>query len=63
MAKLFRSPGRASGRTAAVGVLGLVVAALLPVQVASAAPGKGCDNRTNNTYSKLLECVTIEVFR
>ena len=63
MAKLFRSPGRASARTAAVGVLGLVMAALLPVQAASAAPGNACDNRTNNTYSKLLECVTLEGVR
>ena len=63
MAKLFRSPGRASARTAAVGVLGLVIAALLPVQTASAAPGTACANRTNNTYSKLLECVTLQGVR
>ena len=63
MTKLFRSPGRASARFAAVGVLGLVAAALLPVQAASATPGNGCDNRTNNTYSKLLQCVTVEGVR
>ena len=63
MAKLFRSPGRASARFAAVGVLGLVAAALLPVQAASATPGNGCANRTNNTYSKLLQCVTVEGVR
>jgi Zn-dependent M28 family amino/carboxypeptidase len=63
MAKLFRSPGRVSARTAVVGILGLIVAGLVPVQAASAAPGNGCDNRTNNTYSKLLECVTVEGVR
>jgi Zn-dependent M28 family amino/carboxypeptidase len=63
VAKLFRSPGRASARFAAVGVLGLVAAALLPVQAASATPGNGCANRTNNTYSKLLQCVTVEGVR
>ncbi len=63
MAKLFRSPGRASARFAAVGVLGLVAAALLPAQAASATPGNGCANRTNNTYSKLLQCVTVEGVR
>ena len=63
MAKLYRSPGRASARFAAVGVLGLVAAALLPVQAASATPGNGCANRTNNTYSKLLQCVTVEGVR
>jgi Zn-dependent M28 family amino/carboxypeptidase len=63
VAKLFRSPGRASARFAAVGVLGLVAAALLPVHAASATPGNGCTNRTNNTYSKLLQCVTVEGVR
>jgi Zn-dependent M28 family amino/carboxypeptidase len=63
MAKLFGSPGRASARIAAVGVLGLVVAALAPVQAASATPGNGCANRTNNTYSKLLQCVTVDGVR
>ena len=27
---------------------------------AGAAPGNGCDNRNNNTYAKLLDCVTLE---
>ena len=64
MAKLVRSPRRASARFAAVGVLGLVAAALLPVlEAAGATPGNGCTNRTNNTYSKLLQCVTVEGVR
>jgi Zn-dependent M28 family amino/carboxypeptidase len=37
---------------------------LLPVAAASAAPsGDGCDDRTNNTYAKLLECVRVEGVR
>ncbi len=39
----------------------LLVTALLP-SVASAAP-PSCDNRTNNTINKLLECVTVEGVR
>ena len=34
-----------------------------PLKAANAAPGNACDNRTNNTYSKLLECVTLEGVR
>ncbi|MFL6127690.1 MAG: M20/M25/M40 family metallo-hydrolase [Mycobacteriales bacterium] len=59
MAKLFRSPGRASTRTATVAVLGLAVAALLPVQAANAGSAGGCGQRTNNTYITLLDCVTL----
>jgi hypothetical protein len=46
-------------RVALVAVLGLLLAALLPVPAAVAAPENACDNRTNNTYQKLLECVTL----
>jgi Zn-dependent M28 family amino/carboxypeptidase len=63
MAKLFRSAGRVSARTAAVAVLGLAAAALLPVQAASASPDIACANQTNNTYSKLLGCVTLQGVR
>jgi Zn-dependent M28 family amino/carboxypeptidase len=42
---------------AAIAVLAL---ALLPGQTASAAPARACDNRANNTYQKLLDCVTLE---
>ncbi|WP_022893487.1 M28 family peptidase [Agromyces subbeticus] len=35
--------------------------ALVPTGAAMAAPsGAGCDNRTNNTYEKLLECVRVD---
>jgi len=41
-------------------VLALVAAALATATAASAAPAaNGCDNRNNNTYDKLLQCVTV----
>jgi Zn-dependent M28 family amino/carboxypeptidase len=50
-------------RIAVVAVLGLLAAALLPVPAAVAASAEACDRRTNNTYQKLLECVTLEGVR
>ena len=49
-------------RLAAVGAVAALTTALLP-QVALAAPAAKCDNRNNNTYQKLLECVTLEGVR
>jgi hypothetical protein len=46
-----------------VAVFGLLLAMALPAPAALAAPNNGCDSRTNNTYSKLLECVTLEGVR
>jgi hypothetical protein len=63
MAKLFGSPGRVSARVAPVAVLTLALAMLLPASAAVAAPGEACDRRANNTYQKLLECVTLEGVR
>jgi PA domain len=54
---------RVPARIALVAVLGLLLAALLPPPAAVAAPTQGCDNRTNNTYKALLECVTLEGVR
>ena len=42
--------------------LAATLAALLLPGTAAAAPA-GCDNRTNNTYAKLLECVTVDGVR
>ncbi len=60
-------PGLASRkgalRVAAVGAIAALTTVLLPVQAATAAPGDACDNRNNNTYQKLLECVTLEGVR
>jgi Zn-dependent M28 family amino/carboxypeptidase len=46
----------------AVAVVALVSAALLPGQ-AAAQPGTKCENRANNTYKKLLGCVTLDGVR
>jgi Zn-dependent M28 family amino/carboxypeptidase len=43
-----------------VGLVTLLLAVLLPSQAAAAAPAQACQNRTNNTYEKLLGCVTVE---
>jgi Zn-dependent M28 family amino/carboxypeptidase len=55
--------GWVPARIALVAVLGLLLAALLPLPAAVAAPAEACDRRTNNTYQKLLECVTLEGVR
>ncbi|MFD2090252.1 M28 family metallopeptidase [Blastococcus deserti] len=44
----------------AAGAGGLLVAFALPTTAAAAPDGKGCENRNNNTYEKLLDCVTLE---
>jgi hypothetical protein len=57
--KLLGSPKR----IAPVAVLGLLMAMLLPAPAAVAAPGNACDTRANNTYQKLLDCMTLEGVR
>src|SRR5918995_2130944 len=61
------SSRRVSIRIVPVVVVGLLLAALLSVPaaaaVAVAAPADACDRRANNTYQKLLECVTLEGVR
>jgi hypothetical protein len=37
---------------------GLLLALSLPATAAGAAGGKGCEDRVNDTYAELLECVT-----
>ena len=47
-------------RACVLGVATVAAVASLPAGAALAAPSQaGCDNRTNNTYDKLLECVRI----
>ena len=46
-------------RLAAAGAAVALTAALMPGQAASALPSAACDNQSNNTYQKLLECVTL----
>ena len=48
-------------RLAAIGATAALLTAL--PQAASAAPAAACDDRSNNTYQKLLECVTLEGVR
>jgi Zn-dependent M28 family amino/carboxypeptidase len=54
---------RSAVRGLAVGSGALLVALMLPASGALAAPGDGCENRNNNTYDKLLGCVTLEGVR
>jgi Zn-dependent M28 family amino/carboxypeptidase len=44
-------------------LLGLLLALLSPVSPAVAQPSNACENRSNNTYQKLLECMTLEGVR
>ena len=39
---------------------GLVTAGLAAASPASALPSAACDNRTNDSLSKVLECVTLD---
>ena len=41
----------------------LATAVLLPASPAAAGNNQACENRTNNTYRKVLECVTLEGVR
>jgi hypothetical protein len=54
---------RTAARGVAMGTGGLLVALMLPTTVAAAETGGGCENRNNNTYDKLLGCVTLEGVR
>jgi hypothetical protein len=50
-------------RLAALGAAAALTTALMPGQAASAAPGAACDNRANNSYRTLIDCVTLEGVR
>jgi Zn-dependent M28 family amino/carboxypeptidase len=54
------SARRTASRTIALTSSGVLLALALPATAATAAPGNACDNRSNNTYAKLLECMTRE---
>src|SRR5687768_12481962 len=55
------SSRRVSRRLALLALLGLLGSAVLP-PAATAAPSAStkCEDRDNNTYQKLLECITLE---
>lgn len=46
--------------TAVITTTAITALALVPAGGAFAAPAAGCDVRTNNTYEKLLSCVTVD---
>ena len=62
--QLVVPPRRALIRVLVVGIVALLAASLLPGPAAEAKIGRNaCPHRTNNTYQKLLECVTLEGVR
>ena len=46
-----------------VGLVELFSAAVLPGLASAAQPAKACEKRANNTYNKLLGCVTLDGVR
>jgi hypothetical protein len=50
---------RTRSRVLSVVVAALLSTALLPGEAAAAERGKACEKRANNTYAKLLGCVTL----
>jgi Zn-dependent M28 family amino/carboxypeptidase len=59
-----KSPARRTvARGVAAGTGGLLVALMLPAATAAAESGEKCEKRNNNTYAKLLECVTLDGVR
>jgi Zn-dependent M28 family amino/carboxypeptidase len=54
------SARRTASRTIALTSSGVLLALALPATAATAAPGNACDRQNNNTYAKLLECVTLD---
>jgi Zn-dependent M28 family amino/carboxypeptidase len=50
-------------RVTVVGMTTLALTMLAPASAALAQPSDSCDNRSNNTYQKLLECMTVEGVR
>jgi hypothetical protein len=60
---LLAAPKRVRLRVLWIAAVALLLVALLPGQAAVAQTGNACENRTNNTYDKLLGCVTLEGVR
>jgi Zn-dependent M28 family amino/carboxypeptidase len=54
------APLSTRARTATIATTAIVALALIPTGGAVAAPPQACDVRTNNTYEKLLSCVTVD---
>jgi Zn-dependent M28 family amino/carboxypeptidase len=62
---MVNGPARRSRRVSALALLAAIAGALLVfgAPAAAAPPSTACENRTNNTYDKLLGCVTLEGVR
>jgi hypothetical protein len=58
-----RSTRGTAPRALALGAGGLLIAAVLPATAAQAGGGHGCEHRNNNSYDKLLDCVTLDGVR
>ncbi len=50
-------------RSALLAVLAVMLVAVIPATARAAVPGIPCELRNNNTYERLLECVTLEGVR
>jgi Zn-dependent M28 family amino/carboxypeptidase len=50
---------RALGRVRTLAILTLALAAIIPAGAAQAQSQTACDNRANNTYPKILECMRL----
>lgn len=51
---------RVQARLLSVALVLLLLAALVPTGVASATPANRCDKQNNDTYTELLECLTVD---
>ena len=58
-----RPARRTASRAVAAGAGGLLVAVMLPAAAAAADRGGACEERSNDTYEELLECVTLKGVR
>jgi Zn-dependent M28 family amino/carboxypeptidase len=58
-----RSRKRMARRAVPVAVVGLLPALLTSAPATAGPAGHGCDDRSNNTYSKLLDCMTLDGVR
>jgi Zn-dependent M28 family amino/carboxypeptidase len=63
MSDLRTRPSRRTAPRVIAAAAGGLLVAVLPAPAAVAAPGGACENRANNTYDKLLGCVTLEGVR
>lgn len=58
-----QAPRTRALRLGGLGAVMALTATLVPGQVASADASRSCDERVNNSYRKLLECVTLKGVR